>query len=112
MKGVNLSRALVLEGPVESPDGMGGIALSWAALGTLWAEVLPGTGRDTSGEEVILSTVSYRITVRGAAPGAASRPVVGQRFRENARVFTILAVTERNDTGRYLVCFVREEVPT
>ncbi|WP_050522643.1 head-tail adaptor protein [Pseudorhodobacter wandonensis] len=111
MKGVNLSRALVLEAPVETVDGMGGIALSWAAIGTLWAEVLPGTGRDTSGEEVVLSTVPYRITVRGAAQGAASRPVVGQRFRENMRIFSILAVTERDDSGRYLVCFVREEVP-
>lgn len=112
MKGVNLSRALVLECPVETVDGMGGIALSWATIGTLWAEVLPGTGRDTSGEEVVLSTVPYRITVRGAPQAAASRPVAGQRFREDARIFPILAVTERDDTGRYLVCFVREEVPS
>jgi head-tail adaptor len=112
MKAVHLSRALVLEGPVEAPDGMGGLALTWATLGTLWAEVLPGTGRDTAGEEVLLSTVPYRITVRGAAQGAASRPKVGQRFRDAARIFTILAVTERDETGQYLVCFVREEIPT
>jgi len=112
MKPVHLSRALVLEGPVEASDGLGGITRSWAALGTLWAEVLPGTGRDTAGEEVVLSTVPYRITVRGAPQGAPSRPTVGQRFRDDARLFTILAVTERDEAGRYLVCFVREETPT
>ena len=110
MKLVHLSRPLMLEEAVETPDCMGGLTRGWAALGTLWAEVLPGTGRDIAGEEVVLSTVPYRITVRGAPQGAPSRPSVGQRFRDGARVFSILAVTERDERGRYLVCFVREEV--
>lgn len=111
MKPVHLSRPLVLEQAVETPDGMGGLVRSWAALGTLWAEVLPGTGRDVAGEEVVVSAVSFRITVRGAQQGAGSRPVIGQRFRDGARMFLILAVTERDAGGRYLLCFVREEVP-
>ena len=110
MKLVHLSRPLMLEAPVETPDGMGGLTRGWVALGTLWAEVLPGTGRDVAGEEVVLSAVPYRITVRGAPQGAPSRPSVGQRFRDGVRVFSILAVTERDEGGRYLVCFVREEV--
>lgn len=112
MKRINLTRALVLETPQETADGMGGITLTWNAIGTLWAEVLAGTGRDTAGEEVVLSTISYRITVRGAPQGASSRPMIGQRFRDGLRVFHILAVTERDVAGRYLVCFAREETPT
>ncbi|MDN5786233.1 head-tail adaptor protein [Pseudorhodobacter sp.] len=110
MKPVELSRALLLEAPVQVADGMGGFSLTWAALGTVWAEVLPGTGRDVAGEEVVLSSVPYRITVRGAPQGAESRPVPGQQFRDGVRIFTILAVTERDAAGRYLVCFVKEEV--
>jgi len=110
MKAVHLSRLLVLEGPVEAPDGMGGIVRTWAVFGTVWAEVLPGTGRDVAGEEVVISSVSYRVTVRGAPQGAGSRPKVGQRFRDDMRIFAILAVTERDEGGRYLICFVREEV--
>lgn len=110
MKALHLNRALELEAVTRLPDGMGGYSEVWAALGTLWAEVLPGTGRDVAGEEVVLSATPYRITVRGAPQGAASRPKVGQRFREGGRVFSILAVTERDVAGRYLVCFVREEV--
>jgi head-tail adaptor len=111
MNAPHLNRALVLEGVVRSPDGAGGFTEVWTALGTLWAEVLPGSGGDTLGEERMLSAVPYRITVRAAPQGAASRPAAGQRFREGGRLFLIKAVTERDPQGRYLTCFAREEVP-
>lgn len=111
MKAPHLNRALLLEHEVKVADGAGGFARTWAALGTLWAELLPGTGRDPNGEEVVLSLVPYRITVRAAPAGADNRPKAGQRFREGVRVFTIQAVTERDADGRWLVCFCKEEAP-
>ena len=112
MKAPDLNRTLVLEGATRVNDGAGGYAEVWATLGTLWAAVAPGSGRDVPGEELVLSSVPYRITVRAAPYGAVSRPKPEQRFREGARIFTILAVTERDPDGRYLTCFAREEVPT
>lgn len=111
MNARHLNRALVLEGAVRSPDGAGGFTETWTALGTLWAEVLPGSGSDVLGEERMLSAVPYRLTVRGAPDDSASRPKAGQRFREGTRLFLIQAVTERDPQGRYLTCFAREEVP-
>lgn len=111
MTAPQLNRAMVLEGVVRTPDGAGGFTEAWAALGTLWAEVLPGSGSDTLGEERMLSAVPYRITVRGAPVGSESRPRPGQRFREGTRLFWIQAVTERDPHGRHLTCFSREEVP-
>lgn len=111
MNAPHLNRALVLEGVVRAPDGAGGFTEVWTALGTLWAEVLPGSGSDSLGEERMLSAVPYRITVRGAPTGSTSRPKAGQRFREGTRLFLIQAVTERDPQGRYLTCFAREEVP-
>ena len=110
MSDVVLNRPLVLEAVVRVADGSGGFSEAWATLGTLWAEVVPGTGRDVAGEETFLATVPYRITVRGARQGAPSRPKPDQRFRDGGRVFVILAVTERDPEGHYLVCFAREEV--
>ena len=107
----HLTRPLVLEGRVQTADGAGGFTSVWQALGTLWAEVSPGTGRDVTGEEVTLAAVPYRITVRGAPQGAPSRPLPGQRFREGARLFAIVAVTEAGRAGQFLTCFAREEVP-
>ena len=111
MTAPHLNRALVLEGVVRTADGAGGFTEAWTVLGTLWAEVLPGSGSDVLGEERMLSAVPYRVTVRGAPVGAASRPKAGQRFREGPRLFLIQAVTERDQFGRYLTCFAREEVP-
>jgi len=111
MNAPHLNRALELEAVVRTPDGAGGFSEVWSALGTLWAEVLPGSGNDTLGEERMLSAVPYRVTVRGANVAAPSRPKAGQRFREGTRLFLIQAVTERDPGGRFLTCFAREEVP-
>jgi head-tail adaptor len=111
MSDIRLTRKLVLEAPQNVADGAGGFSRVWTALGTLWGEVTPGVGSETRGIEVVLAAVPYRITVRGAAIGASSRPKPEQRFRDGGRIFTILAVTERDPDGQYLTCFAREEVP-
>ncbi len=107
-----LSRELALESRRAVPDGLGGFSESWVCLGSLWAEVMAGSGRDVPGEEVTVSSVPYRITVRGAPVGAEGRPLAEQRFRDGTRLFRIIAVTERDRAGRYLCCFAREEVPS
>lgn len=109
MSPVRLTRRLVLEAPQAVPDGAGGLAVTWVALGTLWADVRAGAGRETTGQAVPLGRVAYRITVPAAAPGAPSRPRPDQRLRDGARVFQIRAVAE---AGRgFLTCFVEEEEP-
>ena len=105
-----LNRKLVLEAPERMPDGAGGYAETWAARGTLWAEVDARAGREAEAAGLALATVALRITVRAAPEGAPSRPAPGQRFREGTRVYRILAVAERDAAARYLTCFAREEV--
>ena len=111
MRGIRLDRALVLEEPQRVADGAGGFVVTWAALGNLWGELTPGTGREAAGEEFLQASVPYRITVRAAPVGAQSRPKPEQRLRDGTRIFTILAVAERDVRGQYLICFAREEVP-
>lgn len=112
MSRVHLGRRLVLEAAVQVPDGAGGFATVWQALGTVWAEVVAGAGREAGGVETVLAATAYRITVRGAPVGDAARPVAGQRFRDSARIFAITAVAERDARGHYLTCFATEEVRT
>ena len=38
----------------------------------------------------------------------AQRPIAGQRFREGARIYPIIAVAEADPEGRYLVCYAEE----
>lgn len=110
MTAPHLARKLVLEEPQRVPDGAGGFSLIWVAKGTLWAAVEPVSGRERAGESVTVSTVSYRVTVRGAPQGAPSRPKPEQRFREGARLLRITAVTEEDAAGHYLTCYATEEV--
>lgn len=111
MRVPNLNRRLVLERPVVLPDGLGGFAEIWVVSGVVWAEVAPGAGREGAGEEINLAATSYRVTVRGAPVGSSARPVPGNRLRDGTRLFSVLAVSERDPQGRHLVCFAREEVP-
>lgn len=109
MKAPVLNTRLVLEGPVLAADGAGGYDTSWEALGTLWGELRPGRGRAVKGANASLSRVPYRIVVRGAPIEAPSRPVPGQRLVHQSRVFAILAVTEADRNGQYLICHAEEE---
>lgn len=108
---IRLTRELVLQAQTQVGDGAGGFTESWVALGTLWADVAAGSGRDVAGVEVTYAAVPLRITVRAATVGAPDRPQPGQRFVEGARIYPIEAVSERDVDGHYLICFAREEVP-
>lgn len=110
MTAPQLSHKLVLEAAQTAADGAGGQTETWAAVGTLWAEVKAGSGRESSGSAGTVSSAAYRITVRGAPVGQSNRPLPGQRFRQGTRLWRILAVTEADALGRYLVCFAQEEV--
>ena len=107
----HLTRALVLESPVTAPDGAGGFTTNWVALGTHWAEIRAGAGRERLAALGPAGAVALRILIRAAPHGSDRRPRPDQRFREDARIFIILAVAEADVQGRYLICTAREEVP-
>ncbi|WP_298971452.1 head-tail adaptor protein [uncultured Roseobacter sp.] len=109
MKTPRLNRQLVLEDPQKVPDGAGGYVEVWQALGTLWAQVTARTGRETALSGAPISSMSYRIMVRGAPHGAPDRPKPEQRFRDGARFFVIQAVADEDADGRYITCFATEE---
>lgn len=92
-------------------DGAGGSPPPGWPRASFGPRSCSGAGSETAGVEVSLTKVPYRITVRGAAVGSPRRPRPEQRLVDGGRVFTILAVTERDPDGRFLVCFAREEEP-
>jgi SPP1 family predicted phage head-tail adaptor len=109
MRAPQLNRQLVLEAPDVLADGAGGFVKGWVPLGILWADIKPGSGRETAQSGAPVSRMAYRITVRGAPMGSDKRPAAQQRFREGDRIFTIEAVSDHDPDGRYLTCFVQEE---
>lgn len=107
-----LNRRLSLESPGRLSDGAGGFNQTWTTMGVLWAELTARAGRETHLSGVPLSSVPYRIVVRGAPHGHPERPLPNQRFRDGGRVFHIRSVAESDPEGRYLVCMAVEEVVT
>ena len=107
-----LTSKLVLERLVAVPDGAGGQHESWEALGTVWGEVKPRTGRESVGEAGQVSVTGFRIVVRAHAVGHSARPLPEQRFRSGDRVFRINSVTEADPEARFLMCICDEEVAT
>jgi SPP1 family predicted phage head-tail adaptor len=108
--GVRLNRRLVLERRESEADGAGGYAVAWVPVGTLWADMRPKGGREDFVAGQPRPRVKYRMLVRSAPPGAASRPRTDQRLREGERVFDILTVAEHDIGGRYLEIIAEEGV--
>ena len=98
-----LTARLDLESTVETPDGQGGVTLSHAVEASHWARIEPVSVERTELGHVDRQAVSYRIWIRFASGVTAAK-----RFRKGARVFEILTVHDPDETGRYLLCRVKE----
>ena len=95
---------LVLEKPGETPDGAGGATRAWSAAGILAAEVIPVRPEERGSGEGLADLTLHKIIIRHRDDVAP-----GDRFRIGARIFLILAVTDPDEDGRYLVCLAEEE---
>ena len=100
-----LNRRLVLEAPAEAPDGAGGVTRSYATVTTLWASVRPVSARGDVVAAATGATVTHRIVVR-AGPDLTTR----HRLREGTRIFRIVALRDRDGTGRFVELAAEERV--
>lgn len=103
-----MRRLLALETCDAVGDGGGGVVGAWRVLGWHWAQLRAVSAGEQRIGAAVRAEVSHRLTVRWRPHGAISRPTPRQRFREGARVFDIVAVSEADDDNRALLCWVRE----
>jgi SPP1 family predicted phage head-tail adaptor len=97
-----LNRRLVLQEPVETPDGAGGMTRSHMPVMTLWGKVEAVSARGAVSADAPGATITHRITVRHR-----SAVTTRHRFVEGATVYRI--VTIRPDaTRRFLVIGAEE----
>lgn len=99
-----LRHLLVLQDATYAADADGGFDTQWTDIATMWASIRP-VGTDVqlraAADE---ADVSHTVVVRHSA---AIKP--NMRFRKGARTFTILTVTDLDETGRYTTVTTREE---
>lgn len=92
-----------LQAPSLNPDGQGGHSEIWSEIGTVFARIEPVQAQSRFGAGQTLETTTHRITLRWRADVTS-----GRRFVRLGRVFEILTVQDPDETGRYLICLVRE----
>lgn len=103
-----LNRRVKLEERVSTPDGAGGFTSTWNQMGTMWASIESRRGGERRIGERMVPSLAHRVIVRAAPYGAPSRPRPDQRFSDQGRIFTILAVSENDPQGLYLECWCEE----
>jgi SPP1 family predicted phage head-tail adaptor len=88
----DLDRRLVLSAPVEADDGAGGVTRSYAAVATLWAQVLPQSAGANVSADSLGGAIGYAIVIR-------HRHDVTTRhlLQDGARIYRILAARESAD---------------
>lgn len=101
-----LRRRLVIEAPVETPDGAGGSDRTFVTIGAAWADIewLRGDERWLAGRPEQAGML--RVALRHRAGLDA-----GMRFRDGARILDIKALGDPDGSGRRLVCLCEEITP-
>jgi SPP1 family predicted phage head-tail adaptor len=100
-----LRHRLVLEEPVETADGAGGVTRSYATVTTLWAALTPVSARGDVVADDVGANVTHRIIIR-SGPDVSTR----HRLREGARIFRILALRDQDGSGRFIEINAEERV--
>ena len=95
---------LILEKPVRTADGAGGATLAWSASGIVAAELIPVRPEERGTGQGVADLILHKVVIRHRTDVEP-----GDRFRLGQRGFLILAVTDPQEDGRYLVCLAEEE---
>ena len=99
-------RRFVLELPLESPDGFGGVIRTYAAGPQLWGaiELLRGDERVRAGRSE--QAVTHRVTLRDRDGVTAA-----MRLVRGLRRFAIRSAADPDGSRRELVCLVEDISP-
>lgn len=92
-----------LEEPVETPDGIGGVARVFVPRVTLWARLEPLRGIERGEAQAAQATVGHRLTIRWRGDVTAA-----MRFVIEGRIYPVTATYDPDGRRRNLVCLVEE----
>ena len=100
-----LNRRLVLEAPVETADGAGGVARSFNEIATLWVSVTPISAARQIEAERLGARVTHRLHLR-----FSNHITTRHRFRDDSRIYRIVSIRDRDGRKRFLEIEVEERV--
>ena len=101
-----LRTRLMIEAPVETPDGAGGVVRSYEEHLAVWAAVEPVAGAFGLAAGRTGQTVTHRITLR-AGPELTTQ----HRLRDGTRLYHIRSVLADGSDNRFLTALTEEMTP-
>lgn len=101
-----LRHRLVLEAPVDTPDGAGGVSRMWQAEAELWGALEPVSASARLVAEQQGARVTHRIVLRHR-PGITT----AHRLSRGGRTFAIRSIYDPDERGRALVIAAEEDTP-
>jgi len=99
-----LKHRVMLEQVIETPDGFGGMIVTWSEVAAIWVGIDSVRAAMRHLAQQSSETVTHRITLRYRKDIAS-----GWRFKKGERIFKIITVHDPDETGRYMVCRTEEE---
>ncbi len=107
MKIGQLRKQIHVQAEQPMPDGAGGYALAWATVATVWASLLPLSGREAFSAGHHEGRVTHKIIMRWPKDFALTADM---RVLYVSRVFNIRAVFDDGERGRYATVLAEEGV--
>ena len=101
-----MRRRVTLEAPVDTPDDIGGVARTFAAVAALWADITPMGGETRFVADQTQERITHKVRLRWRDGVTAT-----MRFRLGARILLIRDVTDESETRRFLLCHCLETKP-
>ena len=98
-----LRHRLQIQAPAYSASDGGGATLNWEPIASIWAEILPASGREVFISDGISARVTHEVRLRYRADLLPE-----MRFIAPARALDIRAVRDIDGRGRWLSCLCEE----
>lgn len=103
MRAGTLRQRVTIQAPTVTTNERGAQTPGWSEVATVWADVRTPTGRERSGDNLTVATLSHVVTMRyRAGVTAAHRLVWGDR------VLSLVATPDPDNRRRVLVCQCQE----
>lgn len=100
MSAGKLDQRVVFERYDKIEDGMGGFAEDWKVLNTVWARVVPLSGRERDVAQQLNAMRNYRIQVRRTMQ--TGQLTEADRIRWNGKRLNIHFIADKGSRAKYM----------
>lgn len=96
---------LTVQDAIRTPDGGGGVSITWSPVGAVWAAVSPIGGDERNDADGLQGRITHEIWIRyRAGLGPHMRFILG------ARAFDIRSVVDVDEMHRFQRCLAEERL--